>query len=252
MRQALRTSGLLDAWVENPYQWVRDRVGTVHTVHGREAEAVFFILGAPDLQQRGARGWAGGRPNLLNVAATRAKEALYVVGNRSLWKRPAFSSHLTTFSADRGTYKCDYGHHSFTRANNLRKEGGDYDPEFGWRVRDRGPAFAIELREQRRRRICLTWIKLERQLRKLAANLVYQASTVQNSDQVRFRKAIYDNSGLSHHTFMGAIHHLSGKSLKDLMGEQYRPLKKSIDASYAIRQKIFHGQQTGKSQPPKP
>lgn len=94
---------------------------------------------------------------------------------------------------------------------------------------------------------CLAWIKLERQLRRLAANLVYQASTVQNSDQSRFRKAIYDNSGLSHYTFMGAIHHLSGMSLKDLMGERYRPLKKSIDGSYAIRQKTFHGQQTGKN-----
>ncbi|OVZ66340.1 hypothetical protein CDO46_01160 [Pigmentiphaga sp. NML030171] len=85
-RERLRSSGVLEGWVENPYQWMRDRVGTVHTVQGREAEAVFFILGAPDAQQRGARGWAGGRPNLLNVATTRAKEALYVIGNRSLWK----------------------------------------------------------------------------------------------------------------------------------------------------------------------
>jgi superfamily I DNA and/or RNA helicase len=93
----LRTSGLLDGWVENPYQWVRDRVGTVHTVQGREAEAVFFILGAPDVQQRGARGWAGSRPNLLNVAATRAKEALYVVGNRSLWKTAGVFQSLDDF-----------------------------------------------------------------------------------------------------------------------------------------------------------
>ncbi|OCP17576.1 MULTISPECIES: AAA domain-containing protein [unclassified Ensifer] len=97
MREALRTSGLLDGWVESPYQWVRDRVGTVHTVQGREAEAVFFILGAPDIQQRGARGWAGGRPNLLNVAATRAKEALYVVGNRSLWKTAGVFQSLDDF-----------------------------------------------------------------------------------------------------------------------------------------------------------
>ncbi|WP_152976052.1 DEAD/DEAH box helicase [Ensifer adhaerens] len=99
MREALRTSGLLDGWVENPYQWARDRVGTVHTVQGREAEAVFFILGAPDIQQRGARGWAGGRPNLLNVAATRAKEALYVVGNRSLWKTAGVFQSLDDFLA---------------------------------------------------------------------------------------------------------------------------------------------------------
>lgn len=97
MREVLRTSGLLDGWVENPYQWVRDRIGTVHTVQGREAEAVFFILGAPDAEQRGARGWAGGRPNLLNVAATRAKEALYVVGNRNLWKTAGVFQSLDDF-----------------------------------------------------------------------------------------------------------------------------------------------------------
>ncbi|TCQ74873.1 AAA domain-containing protein [Ochrobactrum sp. BH3] len=97
MREVLRASGLLDGWIENPYQWVRDRIGTVHTVQGREAEAVFFILGAPDAQQRGARGWAGGRPNLLNVAATRAKEALYVVGNRSLWKTAGVFQSLDDF-----------------------------------------------------------------------------------------------------------------------------------------------------------
>jgi len=43
----------------------------VHTVQGREAEAVIFVLGAPASAQTGARGWAGGRPNLLNVAVTR-------------------------------------------------------------------------------------------------------------------------------------------------------------------------------------
>ncbi|MGK9086410.1 hypothetical protein KXR64_21855 [Brucella intermedia] len=97
MRELLRTSGLLEGWIENPYQWTKDRVGTVHTVQGREAEAVFFILGAPDAQQRGARGWAGARPNLLNVAATRAKEVLYVVGNRGLWKTAGVFQSLDDF-----------------------------------------------------------------------------------------------------------------------------------------------------------
>ena len=65
---------------------MRERIGTVHTAQGREAEAVILVLGAPYPAQTGARGWAGGRLNLLNVAVSRAKEVLYVVGNRRLWK----------------------------------------------------------------------------------------------------------------------------------------------------------------------
>ncbi|QIG47067.1 ATP-binding domain-containing protein [Nordella sp. HKS 07] len=97
MREMLRSSGLLGGWVENPFAWVYERVGTVHTVQGREAEAVFFLLGAPNAEQRGARGWAGGRPNLLNVAVTRAKEAVYVIGNRSLWKSAGVFQSLDDF-----------------------------------------------------------------------------------------------------------------------------------------------------------
>ncbi len=86
LRTLIRNSGLLDRWTGDPGRWVYDRIGTVHTVQGREAEAVILVLGAPATQQTGARNWAGGRPNILNVAVTRAKEALYVVGNRSLWQ----------------------------------------------------------------------------------------------------------------------------------------------------------------------
>lgn len=86
LRRRLVGSGLLAAWTSEPWKWANERVGTVHTVQGREAEAVIFVLGAPDPQQRGARGWAGGKPNLLNVALTRAQEVVYVVGNRRLWR----------------------------------------------------------------------------------------------------------------------------------------------------------------------
>lgn len=85
LRRRLVGSGVLAAWISEPWKWANERVGTVHTVQGREAEAVIFVLGAPDPQQRGARGWAGGKPNLLNVALTRAQEVVYVVGNRRLW-----------------------------------------------------------------------------------------------------------------------------------------------------------------------
>ncbi len=86
MRDLIRSSYILNDWVENPYAWVNERVGTVHTVQGREADAVIFILGAPRQEQNNARLWAGKHPNILNVAVTRAKEVLYVVGNVDLWK----------------------------------------------------------------------------------------------------------------------------------------------------------------------
>lgn len=86
LRQLIAQSKILNDWVDNPRAWPYQRVGTVHTVQGREADAVIFVLGAPNAEQRGARAWAGGSPNLLNVATTRAKEAIYVIGNRELWK----------------------------------------------------------------------------------------------------------------------------------------------------------------------
>ena len=95
LRKLIRESGILAGWTDEPWEWVRERIGTVHTVQGREAEAVIFVLGAPLPNQTGARGWAGGMPNLLNVAVSRAKEALYVIGNRQLWRNAGLFSELS-------------------------------------------------------------------------------------------------------------------------------------------------------------
>ena len=69
-----------------PWRWVKENVGTIHTFQGKEAEAVVLVLGSPSAQAAGARRWAGGEPNLLNVAVSRAKRRLYVVGNRKSWR----------------------------------------------------------------------------------------------------------------------------------------------------------------------
>ncbi len=85
LRESILASGVLSRWTQDPYRWTRERIGTVHTVQGREADSVILVLGAPMPAQRGARGWAGGAPNILNVASTRAQENLYVVGSRPAW-----------------------------------------------------------------------------------------------------------------------------------------------------------------------
>lgn len=59
-------------------------VGTVHTFQGKEAKIVYFVLGA-DSSSRGAASWAVSEPNIMNVAATRAKEEFYIIGDKKLY-----------------------------------------------------------------------------------------------------------------------------------------------------------------------
>ena len=89
LRAFVLRSGVLDRLgvpAQRQGRWGETRVGTVHTFQGKEAEAVILVLGASADASRGSRNWAGGSPNILNVAVTRAKKALYVVGRREAWR----------------------------------------------------------------------------------------------------------------------------------------------------------------------
>lgn len=64
--------------------WARSHIGTIHTFQGREADTVILMLSV-SARKQGARDWAAKQPNLLNVAVTRAKERLIVVGDHDAW-----------------------------------------------------------------------------------------------------------------------------------------------------------------------
>jgi superfamily I DNA and/or RNA helicase len=67
--------------------------GTIHTAQGREADIVIIVLGG-EPHRTGDKRWAAEKPNLLNVAVSRARRRLYVIGNHEVWAGHAYFGTL--------------------------------------------------------------------------------------------------------------------------------------------------------------
>ncbi len=65
-------------------EWCKARIGTVHTFQGKEETMVWLVLGC-DQSTAGAARWASHKPNLLNVAVTRAQHRCFLIGDEVLW-----------------------------------------------------------------------------------------------------------------------------------------------------------------------
>lgn len=75
-------------------EWIKKSIGTVHTFQGKEADIVIICLGV-DKEHEGAVNWASKSPNILNVAVTRAKKRIVIVGDKELWgNKPYFKEAI--------------------------------------------------------------------------------------------------------------------------------------------------------------
>lgn len=69
---------------DNKSGWLKDNIGTVHTFQGKGAKVVIYMLGCQsDGTANGAIKWVNA--NNVNVAFTRAKEYIYVIGDATKW-----------------------------------------------------------------------------------------------------------------------------------------------------------------------
>jgi len=70
-------------------KWVNKSVGTVHSFQGKESPIVIIVLGC-DKDSLKSASWAASKANILNVALTRAKNMVFVVGNSEIWGKKKY------------------------------------------------------------------------------------------------------------------------------------------------------------------
>jgi len=81
-RSRVRTELVGDAVAE----FAQNHIGTVHTMQGKETDVVVLVLGSDPSREKKARDWATRPANLLNVAVSRARRRLFVVGDLAEWR----------------------------------------------------------------------------------------------------------------------------------------------------------------------
>ena len=65
--------------------WIGERCGTIHTFQGKETDEVLLVMGCDNQKGLGAARWVGQKPNIMNVAVSRARYRIGVIGDYKLW-----------------------------------------------------------------------------------------------------------------------------------------------------------------------
>jgi hypothetical protein len=93
----------------------------------------------------------------------------------------------------------------------------------------------------------LTWVKMEKQLRRLFSFIVYQNPAFSKSDENALVKVFVDNNHLYADSFIKCINALGTKTVADLVGQDYAHYQTEIKRIKKYRNKILHGQITGEN-----
>ncbi len=91
----------------------------------------------------------------------------------------------------------------------------------------------------------LTWIKAEKQLRRLFCFLLFQSQHVSDASRQEYETVIVQNRDLYFDSFVACLNALSPRSLHDLVGSGYDEFLRNIQRMQGYRRKLLHGQTTG-------
>lgn len=95
--------------------------------------------------------------------------------------------------------------------------------------------------------LALSWIKYEKQLRRLFSFFVFQHPKISKAQLDAVISAFADNRNLYPETFIAGIKELGVTPIPDVMGDSYRRLWPEIRRIRRYRNKILHGQNTGEN-----
>jgi len=95
--------------------------------------------------------------------------------------------------------------------------------------------------------LALSWIKYEKQLRRLFSFFVFQNPKISSLQLDEVISTFAENRNLYPETFISGIRALGVTPIADLMGDAYIKLWPEIKRIKRYRNKILHGQNTGES-----
>jgi hypothetical protein len=93
--------------------------------------------------------------------------------------------------------------------------------------------------------LLLSWIKYEKQLRRLFCFLLFQRPNIDQKEVNKIIVAIAANNQLFPETLIAGIQELGGKPVSDLLDDHCKALSKNIERIKPYRNKLMHGQMTG-------
>ncbi|MEQ1912708.1 MAG: hypothetical protein ABMA15_28090 [Vicinamibacterales bacterium] len=95
--------------------------------------------------------------------------------------------------------------------------------------------------------LLLSWVKYEKQLRRLFSFLVFQHPRIKEKELEAILGVMVENDRLNPRTFTRAIAGLGVKSVPELLGDDHPRLSKEVERIRGYRNKLMHGQVSGQN-----